>query len=637
MPEQTYLTKKPAEEWTLDEFTTPEPYAWIYAQKDNKFLMQQTLSAMEKIAKGLGFKEFRAFWRSYVESNSPKTTILGEYDTMFPGQPIQLKSGKYVCDEYGVNYMNEMGADVQVMTHPLMPVRRVTNIESFEEKLEISYCRGKDPWKTLTVSREQLASAQKIIGLARQGIHVNSENAKEVVKYLGMIESLNYDNLPKQNSVSHMGWLSDGKFMPYVQDVAYDGDSVELQRMYEEFTPTGSEEEWMRIAKDVRNGESVPARIALAASFAAPLVQILGCLPFFVHFWGETGCGKTVGLMLAASVWGNPEIGRYIKTFSGTKVSMELYAAFCCNMPILFDELQVISDRKTFDDIIYMLTEGASKGRGAKEGGLQAQKRWASSIITTGEMPIVQSNSGGGAVSRTIDVNYGGIPLFANARDVANTLKENYGMIGPKFIASLQVEGVIPALKNVYRKIYGEMIKEDVQDKQVVSATLLLVADRLATRAIFKDDKALTFADLQPYLASRSETDVNLRCYNWLMGYCAANPRRFDSVNEANGELWGKYDNDEGYIYINKAVFDNMLKNNGYSPGAFVDWAKRKSLLKHKYYGPGSKNNKLTVQVRVGSKNVPHIAIKLPDDEEKKTEQETYKELIEVEADDMPF
>ena len=71
---------------------------------------------------------------------------------------------------------------------------------------------------------------------------------------------------------------------------------------------------------------------------------------------------------------------------------MELYAAFCCNLPVQFDELQVIADRKQYDDLIYMLTEGASKGRGAKEGGLQIQKRWLTCIITNGEMSQGREN-----------------------------------------------------------------------------------------------------------------------------------------------------------------------------------------------------------------------------------------------------
>lgn len=44
----------------------------------------------------------------------------------------------------------------------------------------------------------------------------------------------------------------------------------------------------------------------------------------FVHLWGvESGTGKTVALMLAASVWGNPAIGQYVQTFNATQVGHE--------------------------------------------------------------------------------------------------------------------------------------------------------------------------------------------------------------------------------------------------------------------------------------------------------------------------
>lgn len=619
--------------WTLEDFMSERPYEWLYAQKDNKFMLQILLNKMQIMAKTLKFTGFMKTWNSYVESKSPRATITGSNQTLFPGQPVQLTCGSYVADEYGVSRLNEMGAEVEVISHPLMPVRRVTNIETFEEKLEIAYCRGRDPWKSITISREQLASAQKIIGLAKQGIAVNSENAKEVVRYMGTLESLNYDDLPRQNSVSHMGWLADGQFMPYVDDVSYDGDSAEFMRLYQDIHPYGDRETWLNLAHEVRKDDSVPARMALAAAFAAPLVHILGGLPFFVHFWGDAGCGKTVGLMLAASVWGNPEVGRYIKTFSGTKVSQELYAAFCCNIPILFDELQVINDRRTFDDIIYMLCEGVSKGRGAKEGGLQVQRRWSSCIITTGEMPMTQGNSGGGAVARTIEVNFGGKPLFKDPRRMANMLKEHYGYAGKEFISLLRQDGVIDALKALQKKIYTELMKEDIHDKQVLSASILLTADVLATRAIFKDDCALTVEDIKGYLASRTATDVNLRCYQWLIGFCAANPRRFDSADQSNGEVWGRYK--DGYVYINKTVFDELLKNKSFSPGAFLDWARRKDLLKCQYYGLGNKNNRPTWPVVINGKQVPHVAIRIQ--EENKEPEQHPAGYTAVQDEDLPF
>ena len=592
-------------EFTLSDFAdTDKPYAWLYDQKDNPFLQQQLLGKMNLMAKRLKFSGFLGIWKKYLESREPKQQILGDFVTMFPDQPVQLHSGKYVCDQFGIVYTGRMGEEIEVCSHPIMPVKRIVNIDSNEEKLEIAYSRG-GKWRTLIAGREQLASAQKVIALARNGIAVNSENAKEIVKYMTELESINYEDMPSQNSTGHMGWLPNGQFSPYCKEVVYDGDNGEFGRMFEDFREHGEFDKWMQLAKTVRNGKSVPARIALAASFAAPAVSILNALPFFVHLWGTQGCGKTVGLMLAASVWGNPEVGRYIKTFGGTKVSQELYAAFCCNVPVLLDELQVISDRRMFDDVIYMLCEGVSKGRGAKEGGMQLQRRWSTCMITTGEMPIVQSNSGGGAAVRTIEVNYGGEPLFQDAREVAGTLKENYGFAGRRFIEALKSEKTVEALKVIQRRYYNEL-SGDIQDKQVLSASILLAADKLAEVVLFKDGRALTVEDIKPYLITREMADVNYRCYQWLLGVIGANQIRFTDDNN-NGEQWGVRENN--VVYMIRTIFDRELQKGGFSPGSFLTWAKRNRKILVDEYGTGSANNRLTKRKKVGETKVPCVAL----------------------------
>lgn len=619
-------------DFTVEDFMTEKPYAFLYAQKD-PFLLQIMVQKMRQKAQELGFKAFLQTWNAYVKAHKPgNTSVVGENDTMFPGQPVQLRCGSYVCDESGVRRYSELTGDVEVISHPIMPIKRVTNIETFEEKLEVAYCRGKDPWKEITVSREQLASAQKIVSLAKQGVAVNSENAKEVIKFISTLESKNYDDLPRQNSVGHMGWLSDGRFLPYVDDISYDGDSPEFVRMYNELKPTGDEETWMKVARDVRSGQSVPARIAMAAGFAAPLVKLFGALPFFVHLWGDKGCGKSVGLMVAASIWGNPEIGAYVKTFSATKVFLELYAAFCCNLPVLLDELQVINDnKKSFDDIIYMLCEGSTKGRGAKDGGLQLQRKWSTCVVTTGETPIIQSNSGGGAAVRTIEVNFKGQPLFGSdehAREVANLVKENYGFAGKRFITALQRPEIVESLRNIQKKYYTALAG-DIDGKQILSASILLAADKMADLAIFKDGKSLTVDEVKEFLITKDEADVNKRCYGYIMDMVDANPRRFDAADNNSGELWGVIEKET--VYINRSIFENKMRDGGYSVKPFLNWAKMRGLLEVEYNADGSQN-RMTVRKSLPGGRARCVALRM--DYEKKL-AEGFAQVMA--PDDMPF
>jgi len=163
-------------EFTLTDFTdTDKPYAWLYEQRDNPFLQQQLLGKMNLMAKRLKFPGFLGIWKKYLEAREPKQQILGDFVTMFPDQPVQMRSGKYVCDQFGIAYTGRMGEEIEVCSHPLMPVKRIVNIDTNEEKLEIAYSRG-GKWRTMIAGREQLASAQKVIALARNGIAVNSEN-----------------------------------------------------------------------------------------------------------------------------------------------------------------------------------------------------------------------------------------------------------------------------------------------------------------------------------------------------------------------------------------------------------------------------------------------------------------------------
>ena len=178
------------------------------------------------------------------------------------------------------------------------------------------------------------------------------------------------DVIPEQPSVGRLGYIDGEGFSPYVDGLVFDGDAA-FKHMFQSVRASGSYDEWKRTIQSVRAG-SVAAKIVIAASFASALVHPLGGLPFFVHLWGaESGTGKTVALMAAASVWADPQIGRYIQTFNSTNVGHERLAAFLNSLPVIIDELQLAKDvrgKSTFD--VYKLAEGVGKTRGNRNGGI---------------------------------------------------------------------------------------------------------------------------------------------------------------------------------------------------------------------------------------------------------------------------
>ena len=95
-------------------------------------------------------------------------------------------------------------------------------------------------------------------------------------------------------------------FSPYVDDLIFDGD-VSYKHLYDAVSEKGSAEKWIQFVRDIRAEGNIPTKIVLAAAFASILVEPCNCSCFLVHLWNGSGNGKTVALMLAASVWANPK------------------------------------------------------------------------------------------------------------------------------------------------------------------------------------------------------------------------------------------------------------------------------------------------------------------------------------------
>ena len=567
-----------------------------------------------------GVKSFKSIYKGYVEAQK-KASGTFELDnvTQFEDQPMELNCGKWIADDAGITCIGPYGAEVEALNHPLLPVLRLVNVDTGEEKLKLAYRKGKR-WRYILAEKHNLASKNGILELAKVGIAVNSENAAYLIKYLYDIESLNYDVLPEKNSVSRLGWINDEEFSPYVENLIYDGGKS-FGRLFESVTQCGSFQEWKELALSVRKA-GAPARVALAASFASVLISKLDGLSFFVHLWGsKSGIGKTVGLMFAASVWASPAAGDYVRTFKGTEVSLELSAGFVNSLPLILDEFQMVRNKKDFEGIVYMLAEGIGKSRGSKNGGLRDSCTWKNCIITSGESPITNYMSGAGAFNRIVEVECTE-PLFEDPIRALAVMKRSYGHAGRMFVERLQNPQNVLLAKEKYLEYYNQINESDTTEKQAMAGAVLLTADYLATQWIFEDGNNLKFEELSPYLHTRHEVDTGQRAYDYLCESIAANMNRFNPSIE-NVEHWGKLSVDGKTAYIISRFFDQMCEDGGFSSKSVLSWLRDNNLIECQ--SEGGKKVRFAKVVKIGSSSVRCVALALKDDPD---EMEYYSEII---------
>ena len=584
--------------WTLEDFENAVPHGWLYSNyHKNPFTYRKALMKVDETARQLGYSGFKSEMRDYAKEAGER---INERDyantTDFSGQPLTLDCGQYICTDDGV-MLAAYGDTTVVCPHPIMLSGRLVNLDSGEVRLEVSFRRGAE-WRTVVVEKVILASAAKIIDLARLGIAVDSENAKALVKYITDLEAMNYDRLPERHSVARVGWTTSGKFVPYADSVEFDG-APGFRAVFDSFHPNGDRDAWFKVASKARN-ESTIARIVLAASLASVLVGPLHALPFFVHIWGRSGNGKTMLLKLAASVWASPNSSEgYVRNFNSTIVGLETAAGFFNSAPLCVDELQVVKNRRDYDDIIYMLSEGQGRSRGSKDGSFQQIKSWQNTIITTGEMPITSDFSGAGAISRIIEISCGKERLLSDYRGLSDTLSHNWGFAGKEFVEGLTPQ-VLEAAKKVQEEYRAAFEASATTEKLALSASLILTADALAELLIWHTGTSLSAVDLAKYLPTEKEVDTNQRALEWLYGTIAENESKFDfSGDSIPREVWGEYKTD-GYdrpgVAIIASVLSRIMPEAGFNATAFRQWAATEGYLRRDAEG------KSTFMVRLHGK-----------------------------------
>lgn len=596
---------KPINEYDKESILQDEVFREIFEEQDIVY-RSQLIASLSMRARELRIKgEFDRILKAYekkLQREQGTVTLLEHWTNFTGGDYDRMKCGQWIATDEGIRVYdpNSGKQDVIACRHPIMPVRRMQNLQTDEEQVTIAFKRN-GMWRELTVPKTTITQASKICGLSAKSVLVTSESAKLLVRYLADVEADNEAEIPLVLSSSKMGWIK-GSFLPYDKDIVFDG-SAKFRQAYEAIRSFGDRAKWYTHIRKLRRTGRFEIKFLLAASFASVLLGIVGGLPFIVDLWGETEGGKSVSLMVAASVWANPGKGMYIRDYASTDVGLEALADFLNHLPVILDDTskrnKMIELR--FEEIIYNLCSGKGKTRSNKDLGINRENTWENIILTNGEQPITSYVSQGGAYNRVLEVEAGN-NIFADPQETVDLLKKNYGFAGEDFINLIRQIG-LEDVRRMQKEIQKQIFSDEKMQKQSISLSIVLTADKIATDYLFKDQQYLSIEEAKTVLIDRNDLSENERCYQYISDKIAMNESRFDA--STNIEKWGIIEKD--YVIFYPQAFNELCQQGGFSKKSFLSWAAKKNLIQLDSSG------KTTKVKSIGGKKLRCVFLKMDD------------------------
>ncbi len=584
-----------------------EVFEEIFSQEDEIYKARLLLSAQEVAerfhVKGKFDQMVKAYKRVDRETKQKKkqqqTAGMNNY-TDFDGPYENMYCGSWIAGETGIYAQNMATVEQIACYHPILPIERLKNLKTGEEQIKLAFKRN-GRWEEIIIPKTMITSASKIVALSGRGVAVTSENAKLLVRYLSDVENRNTGKIAVQYSSSKLGWIKK-EFLPYDTEITFDGDT-RFRQLFESIGEHGNRAKWYEHVKELRKTGRMETKLMLAASFASVLIHQIGALPFFVDLWGETEGGKTVTLMLAASVWANPAESAYIGDFKTTDVALEAKANMLNHLPMILDDTSKKNRRieENFEGVVYDLCSGKGKTRSNRDIGINAENHWNNCILTNGERPLTSYVNQGGAINRILEIECGE-KVYADPQLTADTLKQNYGFAGKDFVEVIKAMGA-DAVREIQKDFQQQLFDDEKMQKQSISLSIILTADKIATDTLFKDGQYISIDEAKKVLIDRNELSDNERCYRYILDKIAMNGTRFDADTAC--EKWGIIEH--GYVFFYNQAFDELCKSGGFSKRSFLSWGVKKKVVETDSRGNPTK------QKKIDGKNNRCVCLKLDD------------------------
>ena len=457
-------------------------------------------------------------------------TIAAEHIIPKPFKEKQNQLFKVVIrSDHGVEYEEEKR--ISRMTPHLL--RELSDIEKNQIYYELVWLdRGEE--KKTVVAASTISRKNELLKLADQGFSVHELNFKDLIIYFDHYILVN--RLERSFMTERLGRVA-GRFIHPLdsEDMTIVAPGPGEQRTLSSFKTKGTLESWKaEIFDQVKAHPKV--LFMVFASLASVILKDIGVSPFIVDMSGSTSQGKSTGLQVARSVWGDAGL---VNEWNLTRVSAERKAAFLNSFPLYLDDTRK-ADERILQSIVYQFSGGRSKGRGNLTGS-QDESTWNNILISTGEVSLADfAEKAGGVAARVIslvDEPFEGIGHLYFSR-LYEALEANYGVLGLSFVKEWRrsQNKYIPSFKKI-KTFYAQKSEGD----EVISRMSLFFASVHYAAAVARD---------------MFDLEIDLKVLENLFDDIAGTNAGLDKPREVLEHILSDLDRSRGEILFDGELFD---------------------------------------------------------------------------------